>query len=115
MRYFVEDCKTSSSNEAKEIIVNRFNNEINEGVRELEDRLSILKKKNYIDIISGSIATTSITIFTLSEINIPEIVPPLVGTGSLSILMQLKNYLLDLRNLKRDKFHFIWKVKRLVE
>ena len=108
----IDDLIESQSDIESGSIVKRFRRELEDGARELRDRISTARTSAVIQHAGGAILTTVSTLTAVSLLDLPTVAAKLVGGGLGSMAIQYLSYLLQMRAMKRSPYHIVWQLQR---
>jgi hypothetical protein len=102
----IDDLIGSQSDIESDSILKRFRRELDDGVRELRDRISTAKTTGAV------IGTGGSFLAAVFLPNLPKIPSSLAGTGVVSMLGQYLGYLAQMRANSGSPYHIVWQLQR---
>ena len=109
----IEDYLDSGSDPEREWTRRNFARNLEDGTKELEDRLSLLRKSTALQSMGAAFMTTLATLSAVSLLDIPSTVSVLIGSGGLGTMgIQYLQYLQELKHIKKSPFYIIWRISR---
>jgi hypothetical protein len=109
----IDDLVDSQSDLDSERIRKRFRRDVDDGVKELDSKLQVLRQSTALQQAGGLILTTVSTLAAISVVDIPAAAAKLLGSGGLgSMAFQYASYLLQLKALRRSPYHIVWQFRR---
>jgi len=111
-RKVIDDLIESGSDVESARIRKRFVRELEDGAKELGDKIRLLRNSTAIQSAGGAIVTAISTLAAVSVLDIPTIAAKLLGGGGLSSMaLQYITYLMQLKAHRNSPFHVIWRLQ----